>query len=218
MMVYDHAMYDINEILGIYVPTINIIGDLSAVLFMLLCGISASISKNSLKHGLSVFAVGCSLTVITGILDDLFHMGLTIQFGILHLMGIALIICTVVKKLPLVWNAVIAACFLFFKKLTAFILFPKNYWLFPFGYYTIGFYSSDYYPIFPFVGIVLTGLFIGRIIYRNKKSILPFPFAGKDLFSFIGRHSLAFYILHQPPLLGILWTITALFRYLGIIH
>ena len=99
-MVYDHVMYDLNAIFGVRVHTIDLIGDFSAVLFMILCGISTTLSRNCLKRGALVFGAAMLLTAVTATVAALFNMRLIIVFGILHLLGIAMILSFFVKKLP----------------------------------------------------------------------------------------------------------------------
>ncbi len=67
-------------------------------------------------------------------------------------------------------------------------------------------YTEDYVPIFPWLGVVLIGIFLGNLLFERTKSawirleipVMKFP-------SLIGRHSLAIYLLHQPILIGILY-------------
>jgi len=92
-----------------------------------------------------------------------------------------------------------------------------SYWLFPLGFTTGSFYSSDYYPLFPYLGIVLLGVFIGKVFYKKKKSLFPFYISGKDPFSFIGRHSLLLYVVHQPILLIIVYAVLAMLDSVGLL-
>ena len=65
--------------------------------------------------------------------------------------------------------------------------------------------SNDIVPIFPWTGIILLGIGCGLWLARNEgwlklkmlnPAILSTPLTGP--LRFIGRHSLAFYLIHQP--------------------
>lgn len=58
-----------------------------------------------------------------------------------------------------------------------------------------GFYSSDYFPILPWLFLYLTGYFLGRILLREPPRWLSRSVHGLD---WLGRHSLLVYLIHQP--------------------
>ena len=204
-MVYDHVLYDLNYIFGVRVHTIDIIGDFSAILFMILCGISTTLSRNCLKRGALVFGAAMLLTSVTYTTDLLFKTRLLIAFGILHLLGIAMMLSYVVKKLPNIVIAILSgAVYLLsipFKQIK-----DMGNLFFAFGIYDRTFYSSDYYPLIPFLAFVFIGIIIGKLLYKDKKSVFPFSI-GKNPLSFIGKHSLILYLTHQPIVLVIVFLI-----------
>jgi uncharacterized membrane protein len=73
------------------------------------------------------------------------------------------------------------------------------------GFKPSQFYTVDYFPILPWFGVVLIGIFIGNTLYPfNKrrfkiKDISQLKFV--KFFCFLGRKSLIIYFLHQPILL-----------------
>ena len=204
-MVYDHIMFDLNYIFGVKTVQLDFIGDFSAILFMLLCGISTTLSKNCLKRGAIVFGAAMLLTAITFTVDTVFNTRLIIVFGILHMLGIAMMLSYFVKKLPNILialiSAVIIAMYIPFKNIRN----MGNY-LFAFGIHDATFFSSDYYPLIPYLAVVFIGIIIGKLIYSDRKSIFPFAL-GKNPVSFIGQHSLILYLTHQPVVLAILFAI-----------
>ena len=204
-MVYDHVIYDLNYIFGIKTIQLDFIGDFSAILFMLICGISTTLSRNPLKRGAIVFCAGMMLTGITFLIDSLFNTRLIIVFGILHMLGIAIMVSFVVKKLPNSIIVLISVCIFvlsyYFRKI-------RNIGniMFPLGIHDANFYSSDYYPIFPYLAVVFIGIIIGKLFYSSKQSIFPFSIF-KNPISFIGKHSLILYLTHQPIVILILFII-----------
>ena len=76
------------------------------------------------------------------------------------------------------------------------------------GFPPRGFFSTDYFPLFPWFFLFLTGYFIHRSlspwIQRKRESgnLSPAPAAAKP-FCWIGRHSLILYLVHQPVIYGI---------------
>jgi uncharacterized membrane protein len=73
--------------------------------------------------------------------------------------------------------------------------------------------SNDYRPLFPYLGLVLIGVVFGRLAEKRPlRAREEGGRAGGSLFSqalgFCGRHSLAFYLIHQPILYGLVAALT----------
>jgi len=81
-------------------------------------------------------------------------------------------------------------------------------WLVWLGFQYHGFYSIDYFPILPFFGLVLIGIWIGKNMYTNhKRQFRIKDYSNKKRIKFLefcGRHSLLIYMTHQPIIIGIL--------------
>jgi uncharacterized membrane protein len=84
----------------------------------------------------------------------------------------------------------------------------SNPFLFWIGLKTPSFYTLDYFPLLPWFGVVLIGLFLGQKIYpalqakylkKQQNPLLLNPIV------FIGKHSLIIYIVHQPILFILLF-------------
>lgn len=83
---------------------------------------------------------------------------------------------------------------------------PVLQWM---GLMTFKPFTEDYVPFFPWFGVVLAGIFIGRLIFnRPQPEWLNKPRPGMRSLALVGRHSLAIYLLHQPILLGIMEAFT----------
>lgn len=74
--------------------------------------------------------------------------------------------------------------------------------------------SNDYVPVFPWLAATLVGIAIGKVIVRfgwlNRIGRLDAPRPVSKPLAFIGRHSLIYYLVHQPVMLGLLWVFTAI--------
>jgi len=70
------------------------------------------------------------------------------------------------------------------------------------------FYSLDYFPVLPWFGVVMLGLFLGHLLYPNRvPRVVPANVSGLlpvALICGLGRHSLAAYLAHQPLILLVL--------------
>ncbi len=70
------------------------------------------------------------------------------------------------------------------------------------GFYPEGFFSTDYFPLVPWLFLFWSGFFLYHLIGRERmeplrRSICP-------ALGWLGRHSLVVYLLHQPVLYGVL--------------
>ena len=74
--------------------------------------------------------------------------------------------------------------------------------------------TNDYVPLFPWFGIVLFGVALGRVALpwfaRSRAGLWRPRNRGARAAALAGRHSLAIYLLHQPLLLGALTGLVAL--------
>jgi len=135
-----------------------------------------------------------------------------IYFGVLHFMLLASVLCWLLIPyekwlLPL---ALVALGVGFFYQSAIFNQ-PMLQWL---GMMTFKPITEDYVPIVPWLGMMLIGLHVGILALRmpNKALLTTQTPATLKPIGWLGRHSLAVYILHQPILLGFLWTYGAIFR------
>jgi uncharacterized membrane protein len=70
---------------------------------------------------------------------------------------------------------------------------------------------ADWFPLLPWFGVVLLGLFVGDLVYSDYERVFKLPDLSKVVpirfVDFVGRHTLIVYILHQPVLIGILFAL-----------
>lgn len=191
----DYYHYDIEYLSGFW----YYVGKTAAILFMLVSGVSSTLSKRNIKRGAMVFGFGMLLTVIT----YYYNPELYIRFGILHFLGLCMILSRFLKKIHrkylVISGTVSIVTGLFFDRMIV-----RTPYLFPIGLMDKHFDSLDYYPLFPWLGVFLYGMAMGHILYKTRQSLLPFVLK-YDFFSYLGRHSLLIYLIHQPILLGVLY-------------
>jgi uncharacterized membrane protein len=69
--------------------------------------------------------------------------------------------------------------------------------------------TEDYVPLFPWAGMVLVGIAAGHALAARDFAWLA-PLGRLPAFvRWLGRHSLAVYMVHQPLLLALLWIAAA---------
>ncbi len=205
MMVYFHLIYDMKEFYGYpvsYEGNINdYIGKLSAILFITLSGISTSFSRSSWKRGLKVLGAALLITLASYFFDNDFF----VVFGILHFLGLSMILSVLFKKLGNITLLAAAAAIIALGYTLPLDNFGNDY-LMILGFRTQAFSSSDYYPLIPYLGIFLIGMVLGRVLYAKRKSLVT-PLPGHSVLSLPGRHTLSIYLLHQPAILLILYLV-----------
>ena len=172
--------------------------------FVLLSGICARFSRNVLRRGLLVLLAAAAVTAVTWLAGD------PAWFGILHMLGCSLVLYALVGKtlerlpeLPALLGYLLLFAVLHAICYSVRIQTPG---LFVFGLRTPEFRSSDYYPLIPWVFLFLAGTVAGGRIRASDAPWKNRP-APKAL-TWIGRHALWIYLIHQPALLAILTLIT----------
>lgn len=185
--------------------------------FLLLVGISLTLSYSRaqktiptkqlpikfLLRGLKIFGFGMIITIITWILlPDAF-----IIFGILHCIGISIILAYPFLQLRIP-NLFIGIVFILSGIILRTMVFEFN-WLVWLGFPPTDFSTIDYFPLLPWFGVVLIGIFIGRTLYPGYNRTFELPdlsvYKLINFLCFLGKHSLVIYLLHQPILVGIIY-------------
>ncbi len=213
-MIAVHLMYDLGAFTNMRLELPDwffFVKNYGHVLFVLISGICATLTAHStLKRGLVVFGCGLLVSYVTMFMEYVIggFSGLHIWFGILHMLGVCMMLYPIFRKLPFWALALLGAGFIVLGYWMATVDVSVNF-LFPLGLCQKGFYvGSDYFAIFPGFGWFLIGAAIGKTAYRKQESLLPK--VNSDFFllrglRFIGRHSLWFYLLHQPLLFAIVF-------------
>jgi uncharacterized membrane protein len=218
MMVVYHTTYDLDTLGGYDIQSTSgywaLFADVTAGLFLFLVGVSLAISRartsltgwrlfgKYLARGLRILAYGMILTGVFLILQ----MGV-VAFGILHLIGVSIILAYPFLKLRFTNLVLGVLIFAAGQYVLAQDLISENYWLLPFGVLPEGVMMPDYRPLSPWFGVVLIGLFFGNVIYAGgrRPSNLPnkAPLVARPLLP-PGRNSLFIYLIHQPIVITLL--------------
>lgn len=200
--------------------------------FILLSGFCAPLAHHPFRRNLEIFVMGAIVSTVT-----LFFLPEDrVVFGILTFLGSAGLLIslwgTLLRKIRIkpfslnsvpfsaVWLAISLYLFYSFRwlrfgclqffpgvRLTLPAALYRGYAASFFGFQDPEFWSTDYFPLLPWLFLYLAGLWTNRlcaalgILSGRGTRALHFNIPG---FSWLGRRSLLIYLLHQPVLYGIL--------------
>jgi uncharacterized membrane protein len=126
-----------------------------------------------------------------------------IYFGILHCIAVASVLAWPFVRRPAI--AFVAGSAIIVAGLTLSHAAFDTPVLSAMGFVTHKPYTEDYVPLAPWSGVVFVGIALGQLLARRSFGIVA-PLANAPRFlRWLGRHSLAVYMIHQPILLGGLW-------------
>lgn len=192
-----------------------------AGLFIFIAGISSNLTHSNLVRGVKLLGVALLVTLATAIAvpEEL------IVFGILHFLSVCMIAFGLLQLLRrrlgrteeppfCLWPVVVCAVLFIVTRYLAsgylqipFVLrvfLPSGWyqaWLAPLGLPGPGFSSADYFPLLPWCFVFAAGTVVGRLAKAGKFPAWTYP-SRVPFFSFLGRHALLIYVLHQPVIYG----------------
>jgi len=180
----------------------------NAGMFIFLAGVALTITYSRGKRmsgfmlrGLRIFGWGMALTLLTLLISRTEY----IRFGILHFFGIAFILAPFFLRfrfINLILGAALMAIGIYLEG-TSFD-FPWLLWLGLMPRSSIGF---DYFPLLPWFGIFLFGMFCGKLLYpqgNRRFNIHEFNDPVTSALTFPGRHPLVIYLAQWPLVIGVL--------------
>lgn len=212
-----HAVFDLRYFAGLDFqlhPIFQFVMDYGGILFVILSGICVTLGSRSVRRGLIVFGCGMVITLVTEgmIALNMADASVRIQFGVLHLLGVCMLLYALYRHLPTWLIAVLGAAIVVLGYwFQTFLI--ENPYMFFLGLRAPGFSAGDYFPLFPHLGWFMLGTVLGRTAYRQRRSLLPnFPAHAAPIrfLSACGRHSLWIYLAHQPVVYGVLMLVMAL--------
>ncbi len=219
LMVGYHFFFDLNYFgfasVNLYQGAFLLWQRVTAALFLGLVGVSlvlfrqrhprfGDFGKRAVKIGAAALLVTLATTIYPGWGNG------AIVFGVLHFIALASLLAYFFLdcywlNLALGVGLLAASLIVTLPVLQT----PLLLWL---GFPPAGFYTLDYYPLFPWFGLVLVGIFVGKTLYEKKEDKNGFanrfnvrkPFNTSGL-EFVGRNALSIYLLHQPVLIALLF-------------
>ena len=215
-----HLTYDLVVLYGVWdlkdPRLFNFSRDWGGVIFLLLSGICVTLGSRPVKRGITVFLCGMLITLVTVMMYALHFTGkeIVIYFGVLHCLGICMLLWPLLRKLPTWLLAVLGVAAVaagLYVTAHVRVAFP---WLIPLGFVNRGFSSSDYFPLLPNLGYFLLGAFAGRTLYRKKTTLFPRVDSSNPVLRFLcfcGKQSLLIYLVHQPVLAAVIALLLPLF-------
>jgi uncharacterized membrane protein len=191
-------------------PSWILFGRMLAGSFMVLVGVSLALAHRNAIH-VAPFAkrllVIASAALAISVASRFVFPERFIYFGILHAIAVASVVGLLFRRLPAIVLAATGGFIIAFPFLVTSPLFDTR-WLAWIGFSAQPPPSNDYVPVFPWLGLTLLGLAIAKAaieasvdqwLHRHEPDS---PVASR--IAWMGRHSLAIYLIHQPVLLGLL--------------
>lgn len=211
MMVVFHFAWDLNYLgladISLYTGFWGLLQKTTATLFLALVGVGASLSFNRQKKGFAERALkragkAGGLALLITVFSLAFFPARPILFGILHLIAFSLIATIPLagnKNASLAIGMAVLLTGIFFD--TTALGANSLFWL------GLGapLLALDFFPVIPWISAVLIGTWAGNFFYPQAKPLhrIDKPQSrGTGIVEWLGRHSLAVYILHQPVLLA----------------
>lgn len=231
-MLFHHAFYDIGTVLGRDIgyelfDFFKIVQPFFWFAFIFISGVCTNLSRNVLRRGCMLMCVSFIITFVTAVIMPFLGFGgEKIYFGVIHCLASCMIFTGLFKKLLAKINFKIALPILLVLFMITYNL-QNGYlgfgsfsldvpdalesvgFLFPIGITSSSFYSSDYFPLFPWLFMFLMGVYVGGV--WKERGFPKFMYKSRSkFFAKLGRYSLYIYIAHQPILF-------ALFALIGIL-
>jgi len=183
----------------------------NAGLFIFSAGVALTIAYSRGKRmssfmlrGLKIFGLGMLITLLSLLVVPEEY----VRFGILHFFGIAFILVPFFLRfryINLILGAAVMAAGIFLGSTSA--DFPWLLWL---GLRPHHFRTLDYFPLLPWFGLLLVGMFFGKILYPegNRRFNIPeFSSPVASALTLPGRHPLVVYLAHLPILIGVIFAL-----------
>ena len=181
--------------------------------FIFLSGFCQPFGKKKLKKGRTVFVLGFLISILICIIMPEER----IYFGILTLIGSCILIAIPMESFlekfsPIMGLIISVFAFVFTRNVNQgylgfgtwnIVSLPDNWYCNTFtaylGFPMAGFHSADYFPLIPWLFLFIAGYFTQRL-FTQKELLLYLKPQRAGAIEWIGRHSLAIYLIHQPAL------------------
>lgn len=222
-MVLYHIFYSAGEVFGYesvhnLFQTVRSFEPIIPLTFVFISGICTRLSRSNLRRGGLLFFTALAINIVTFI----FVPQIVIRFGVINLLSVCMLLygfcrkgierinckvgfCLSLLLFVLTWgvsNRYIGLLSLRFFELPDYLYYSG--FLFPLGFRTREFYSSDYFPLFPWLFLFLSGSFFWEAIKDNRLPETLYKVHCKFL-STVGKYAVIIYVVHQPIIFGVLY-------------
>lgn len=224
MMLY-HGMWDVVFLFGVdqkwYTGRPGFVWQQSICwVFILLSGFCLPLGHHPFRRGAVVFGAGALVTAVT----LLFLPEDVVWFGVLTLLGSSMLLTAaldpLLRRVPPAVGVALSALLFWgtYPTMNGFWNLPGGRLALPqalyasyptayLGFMPKSFFSTDYFPLLPWLFLFWAGYFLHHLVGRGR--LAPLRRSVCPPLGWMGRHSLVLYLLHQPVILGML---TAVFR------
>ncbi len=210
-MIFYHLVFDLIRIFGV-TPFVGqsfwMIGpDLIGGGFLVIAGVASVLSNNNdwpsvAKRGGKIFGVGMGLTLVTLLFTDEY----IIVFGILHCIGLSIILGTPFLRLSAKQIGAVAIPIL----ISGYIFEHMGYY----GAFTHwiqetlldGRMMLDFFSLYPFFAYYLLGICIGKSLWNSIHGRYQMSRAVRPIV-YLGKRSLWVYLIHQPVLVAFIYLV-----------
>lgn len=239
MMILHHFAYDLRHIFEMNIFSFidadwfwAFLQPFFLCIFVGISGICCQFSRNNFKRALKLLLVSVLFSAVTIGADRCFGLECAIYFNVLHVLTVSTFLFAIFDHFEqkktgsrdsrggdMVLFSIVLLFIFLLQALPYYHYTIKAGWVSILGiepHPDYNWNAGDEMGLIPWVGVFFLGVLVGRYIYKKKETL--FPHASKTVkkisgpFEWVGRNSLAVYILHQPILLGILYGL----HYLGV--
>ncbi len=182
-------------------------------LFLALVGVSLSLATRRSFNPKSYFRRLGMLVFFAALVSIASYIQFSdrmIFFGILHFIAVASVLGLIFVRFYRL-NLILGAGLVILGNQFQHLAFNQP-WLQWVGLMTHKPFTEDYVPLLPWFGVVLLGIFFGKLFFEKQPQRWLINWQSEQplirVLSFGGRHSLIIYMLHQPLFMGLLYLIS----------
>lgn len=178
--------------------------------FILLSGCCFRLGRRPVRRGLTVFFAGALVSAVTILLMP----SNRVFFGVLSLLGASMLLTAflqpLLSRVPAAAGLPLSfALFWLCRHIPErdFLLFRLPAWLYRndftacFGFPPPGFFSTDYFPLLPWLFLFWSGYYLYGLIRRPPRFLTE---TRLPVLNAMGRYALWVYLLHQPVIYALL--------------
>ena len=208
--------------------------DVFVSMFVLTSGISCSFSRSNGKRALKMMGFATLFSAVTFAISSVIGGGLTIYFNVIHVVALSVALYACIEwiwaRCTKNWQKNIFGVVMFAITMTALVvgscaknmsnthwtdlLFGQSEWRSK-VIHRISINVGDYLAFLPDFGWFLVGVFLGKLVYKERKTVFPSVDARYvSPVTFCGRRSLWVYFISQVIMFGFVYLLHDMFNVL----